>query len=161
MREFKDSQNRTIQVAVNVAVVKAVRSALNIDLIAGALDGSIYQKLIEDPVLLVDVLYVACREDLDRLQIDDLAFGRAMAGDAIANATQAFLEELGDFFPATRRALLQKALTKLQAMDRKVVERAEAIIDSPELDRQIDELLERLGTSSGNAPALSASSPTA
>ena len=41
-------------------------------------------------------------------------FGRSMAGDAIDHATTSFLEEMVDFFPRSRRALLTKALGKLR-----------------------------------------------
>jgi hypothetical protein len=52
----------------------------------GALDG--------DPAQLADVLYGLCKKEADATQISDEDFGRALGGDAIALATEAFVEEM-------------------------------------------------------------------
>ena len=62
-------------------------------------DGTLLEKLINDPILLCDVIYCVCMEEADSRGVSDEDFGRAMAGDAIELATTALLEELVDFFP--------------------------------------------------------------
>ena len=80
------------------------------------------------------------------------------AGEAVGDARGA--EELTGFFrnPA-RRALLKKALAKLDQLEAKVLERAERKLESGELERAVEEALTTPGTSSGNLPESSASIP--
>ena len=87
-------------------------------------------------------------------------FGRAMAGDAIEHATKALLEELVGFSPSPRdRANLQRILaTTWNVMDkaRDVIEARLATVDTEAL---VAQALATSGSSSGAAPASSASSP--
>ena len=67
MRTFKDGKGRTWEVALNVWQMKRLRDTLGIDLvnvIGTGPDGSVKVDLIDrianDPVLLVDILWVLC-----------------------------------------------------------------------------------------------------
>lgn len=128
-------------------------------------------KLIRDPVLLCDVVYAVCKPEADALNVSDENFGKAMAGDAIEHATKALLEELVLFSPSRQgRANLQRVLdTTWRLMDR-----AQAVIaaklDSGQIEQTVERMLveqmlldgqlpESASDSSGNSPALSASSP--
>ena len=63
------------------------------------------------------MLYVLCKPEADERNVSDEDFGRAMAGDAIEQATTTLLEELVDFFPKGRRELLAKALGKIRTLE--------------------------------------------
>jgi len=171
MRNFKDNAGRTWTVTLNVWAVKNVRDALGVDLLdlgADAKDdnGLLY-RLIADPVLLVDVLYVVCKDQADEANVTDEQFGRAMAGDAIDGATKAFLEELADFTPSPRdRARARKVIDATW----KLIDRAQDVLDAradAELDRAAEAALlalsgaegSALGSSSGNSPASSEPTP--
>jgi len=112
-------------------------------------------RLIADPVLLVDVLYVVCKEQADDANVTDEQFGRSMAGDAVDAATRAFLEELADFTPSPRdRARARKVIDATW----KLIDRAQDVLDAKadgELARASDAALSALGGSSGNSPASS------
>jgi len=171
MRSFKDNADRTWTVTLNVYAVKKVRDLLGVDLLdlggepstsAGPVDkpdnGLLY-RLIADPVLLVDVLYVVCQEQADEANVTDEQFGRAMAGDAIDGATKAFLEELADFTPSPRdRARARKVIDATW----KLIDRAQDVLDAradAELDRAAEAALSALGSSSGSSPASSEPTP--
>jgi len=121
MKTFQDNAGRTWTVAVHVDALKRVRSLLDVNLL-GVVEGNLLERLIADPVLLCDVVYVLCKPEADARGITDEEFGRAMAGDAIEHATTALLEELVDFFPLARRRLLQKALGKLKELEARALE---------------------------------------
>jgi len=140
VKTFKDNAGRTWTVCVNVDAIKRVRTELDVNLME-AVEGDLLERLSTDPVLLCDVIYVVCRPEADAQQISDEDFGRAMAGDAIEHATTAILEELVDFFPRGKRRVLHKALAKLQAVEAKAVEYAQARLEDPELDRRIEAAL--------------------
>ena len=163
MRTFRDNDGRSWDLTLNIYAVKQVRDVLGVDLLdpSGSpkgenADDCLLRKLIADPVLLVDVLYVVCRDQAEKAGVTDEQFGRAMAGDAIDEATRAFLEELADFTPSPRdRARARKVIDATWNL----IDRAQDLLDAKadkELPAAADALLTTLGGSSTNSPASSA-----
>ena len=164
MKVFKDAAGREWPVVMNIGIVKRVRDLCGVDLMDAIADSSkLLMRLDSDPVLLCDVLYVVCRDHAEARKISDEDFGRAMVGDAIDRATDAFLEELASFFPARKRAVLQKAIAKAVHYADLAAEKALEALDDPETDRRIEAAIEGAfqktaaapipGTSSIPAPA--------
>ncbi len=157
MRSFKDNAGRQWSVEINVAALKRVRGLTGTDLMQ-VIEGTLIERLIRDPVLLCDVVYALCKPEADTRSVSDEEFGKAMAGDAIEAATTAVLEELVGFCPSPRdRANLGRVLqatTKVMERARDLVEKK---LDSGELDRLADRLLETAGASSTSALEPSAS----
>jgi len=169
MKTFTDSTGRAWSLAINVDAVKRVKALVNVDLLE-TVEGKLIERLVADPVLLCDIVFCLCKPQADQLGVSDEDFGRAMAGDAIEAATAAMLEELVDFFPSRRRALLTKAVGKFKALQETVLTAAEARLDSglieqrlaaelAALDAEITATLLPPGGPSGNSPASSASPP--
>ncbi len=144
MKNFTDNAWRTWTVEMNVDAVKRVKSLLDVNLLE-VVDGRLIERLAGDPVLLCDVIYAVCKPEADSKNVGDADFGKAMAGDAIEHATTALLEELADFFPQGRRAVLRKALAKLKAWEGKALDAAEAKLESPELEAQFESALRNIG----------------
>ena len=159
MKTFKDNAGRSWTLIVNVAAIKRVRSLLNVNLME-AVEGDLLEQLSTDPILLCDVVYVLCKPEADQQNVTDEQFGQAMAGDAIEHATTALLEELVDFFPLARRRVLQKALTKLKAVEEKASKFAEAALNDPKFDEQLDAALNNITDSVSNLQASLGSIPT-
>jgi len=140
MHSFVDNEKRTWEISINVTAVKRIRGLLGVDLYALVDDGfKSLSKLVSDPVTLADVLYCLCNDQAEKQSISDEEFGRALAGDAITLAADAFVEELIDFFPDARaRASLRKAIEAGKAVRDKVLNHAEKILDSinPETEAQ-------------------------
>lgn len=157
MKSFTDNQGRTWGIVINVDAIKRVRSLLQIDLL-GIVEGKLVEELIRDPVKLCDVVYVLCKPEADARSISDEDFGRAMAGDAIDNATTALLEELVDFFPSPRdRANLQKVLRLTWKMMDKAREVIEQRLSSGEIEKEAEQVLVNVGGLSSTVPELSVS----
>lgn len=162
MHTFKDINGRQWPVVINVNTITRVRAmAGGFDLLAIVNDRDAIASLLEDPVRLVEVLYAVCQPEADKSQITPEAFGEALGnGDVIEQAALELIGELADFFPKHRREPLKKALQKLQQVQIKASELAIKRIESPEMDRQIEQILEeRLlrppegsGASSGSSP---------
>ena len=148
MHSFVDNSRRTWEVAINVAAVKRIRGLLGIDLYALVDDGfKSLSKLVSDPVTLADVLYCLCKEQANKQSISDEDFGRALAGDAITQAADAFVEELIDFFPDARaRASLRKAIEAGKTVRDKVLSHAEKILDSIDPETEAKKWISSSGT---------------
>ncbi|HMO16239.1 MAG TPA: hypothetical protein PKD64_18935 [Pirellulaceae bacterium] len=143
MKTFADNTGRTWSIAINVGAVKRVRASLDVNLL-DAVEGKLIERLVSDPILLCDVIFVLCQQEAETRGITDEQFGQAMAGDAIDAATSALLEELVDFFPSGKRQVLAKALAKLKAFEAKAIELASKRLDDPALEQQLNQALEQL-----------------
>ena len=120
----------------------------------------VLERLMVDPILLCDVVYVVCKGQADAEGISDEDFARAMAGDTIARAKQALVEDLVDFFPDPKdRENLRAALAKFNAMADRAKELIKAKLDSPALSREIEAALSAVGDSFGSLPESSESIP--
>lgn len=157
MRTFTDTHGRIWTIAITIDAVKRVRALTGTDLLAVA-GGDLLERLSSDPVLLADVLYAVVKPEANAQQVSDTDFGRALAGDAIGAATTALLQDVVDFFPAPKRALLAKALGKLQDVQAMALAAASARVDALNPTSLVDQAL-RSGPSSGGSPASSAAIP--
>lgn len=137
MKTFTDCMGRTWTVTINVGTIKRVKTMLGINLLEAITD-DLAEKLKNDVCMLVDVLYVICKNEADAKNITDENFGEAMAGDALENATNAFLDELIDFFPAEKKMILRKAINKLNQAEKKALEMGNKYIEDMQIDKQIE-----------------------
>ena len=160
MHSFVDNSQRTWEVAINVAAVKRIRGLLGIDLYSLVDDGfKSLSKLVSDPVTLADVLYCLCKDQADKQSITDEDFGRALAGDAITLAADAFVEELIDFFPDARaRTSLRKAIEAGKTVRDKVLSHAEKILDSIDPETEAKKWINSSGTWPESSVAIQAPS---
>lgn len=163
MKPFTDNRGRTWDVALNVTALKRVRDLCAFDLLKIVEDAGVIARLIDDPVLLVDVIYAICRPQAETRDISDEAFGESMAGDAIERATEALLEEIVGFFPEAKRGPLRKAISTMRALEAEALRAIEAAIDDPKIMDQArsnlaSELTKR-GVSSTSSPESSVLTP--
>jgi hypothetical protein len=149
MKTFKDNAGRTWTIAVNVDAVKRVRDLLKEDLLDVK---QVLERLMLDPILLCDVIYCVCKPQADAEKISDVDFAQAMAGDSIAMAKTALVEELVNFSPDPRdRENLGKAIEKFNQMADRAREVIKARLNSPTLSREIEAALSAVGGSFGNS----------
>ena len=156
---FGDNSGRKWTVEINVGAIKRVRTLCGVDLLEMVSGGDLAQKMSTDPVLLCDVLFALVKTAADAAAVTDEDFGRAMAGDAIEQATTAMLEELVDFFPSRRRGLLAKALGKLRTLEQMILTAAETRLDSGEIEKQMAKALQEFGEQSGSLQGSSDATP--
>lgn len=136
MASFKDANGKTWTVQLDAPTIKAVRDELKIDLVDSK--GTTFSQLADDPITLVDVLWVICREQASAAGITDEQFGRALVGDPIEQATGALLDAICDFFPQAKRKLLAMMRERDKVIRDKGMELAIAKISDPALvDRAI------------------------
>lgn len=76
-----------------------------------------------------------------------------MAGDAILGATDALLDEIVDFFPNPKRAILQRLVAAARRAETAAKAALDKALSTDELDRAADSLLAASTGSSTNSPA--------
>ena len=137
MKIWKDAEGHAYETKITVAEIRDVKTELGINLMDIA-TGDLLQRISEDVILLCDILYVINRSQAKEHGIDDVQFGRNLYGDALEEATRAFMEEMINFFPNQRtRQLLTKAMTKGQERMDKALDLAEKSLEE-ELTKPIE-----------------------
>ena len=137
MKIWEDAEGHSYETKITVAEIRDVKTELGINLMDIA-TGDLLQRISEDVILLCDILYVINRSQAKEYGIDDVQFGRNLYGDALEEATHAFMEEMINFFPNQRtRQLLTKAMTKGQERMDKALDLAEKSLEE-ELNKPIE-----------------------
>jgi hypothetical protein len=152
---FKDTNGREWIIKLDAPKIRDVRQECHVDLIA--VDGVAFQQLADDPVLLVDALWVLCRAQAGG--ITPTQFGEALVGDAITAATDALLAAILDFTPTRQRTILQTLSAKNARMREMGLAQVMAELNDPTLEAkllakqqaEIRKVLTEL-TSVGNSP---------
>jgi len=157
MKTFTDNAGRIWTISINVAAMKRVRGLLGVDLYRLVDDDFIpLGKLLSDPVQLCDVLYCLCKDEADAKTITDEDFGKALAGDAILMASNAFVEELSDFFPDARiRAAMKAMVAKGRQIQDRLLEHLESLVEHVDVNHVASAWI----ASHGGSPASSDSTP--
>jgi len=159
MRTFSDADGREWRLSIDVSAIKRCRNLINEDLLDVQ---QILARLMVDPILLCDVLYVVCQPQADDLGVSDEEFGRSMRGRSIADAKTALLGDLVDFFPEEAdRENLRAAVAKLNETTGRARDLIRQRLESPKLSEEIEAALSAVGNSFGNSPESSASTPAA
>ncbi len=149
MRTFRDSKGRTWELSLTIGSAKRVRDKLGINLLEpeGG-DPPLLTRLATDVILFCDVLYVMVQPEAERLQVSDIDFGEALGGDALAEATNAFYEEMIDFFRLCGRMDLAKMADKQRTMLGLVVKMAEGKISEFDAESEIQKIFGKIPTNS-------------
>ena len=144
MHIFTDNKGRKWDIVLNVNQMKRVRAVLGIDLVnvitldaKGEVKVDLIDRIANDPCLLVDILCVLTEKQAASLGVSDIQFGESLAGDAIEEATKAFLDELVDFFPGAKRLFLQKAVTLARKYTLEMTSALEKALSNPELEKRV------------------------
>ena len=118
---------------------------VDVDLVASTSDKeqNIFLKASTDPVMLADIIYAICKPQADEKNITDEQFGGLLNGNAIAEATEAFIEELIDFFPPAKQGALRKMTEKVKTLETKGMDYAINLLDSQKLDQKFQEELDK------------------
>ena len=166
MRQFTDTKERVWDVELNVRQMKRVRDVLGIDLVNviqagkdGAVATDTLDRVANDPILLVDILWVLCEGQAKAAGVTDDDFGSSLAGDSISDATRAFLDELVDFFPGARRLFLKKAVDLARKYETENLEVLEKALASPEFEERLKTSLIPPAASRESAESTLAPSP--
>jgi hypothetical protein len=145
MSIFTDYEKRVWQVRIDAPSIAAVRSECNVDL--GAIDCK-WITLEDDPITLISVLWLLCRQNAEAEGIDQLTFSRLLFGDVLGDATRALFEAIAEFQPPKQRTVVQLFVAKHAELQRRTYEAAMRKVNQGTLQ---DALLAKLESQLDNA----------
>jgi len=141
MQQFKDSKNNNWEVTLDIAAAKRVRDLVGVDILAPeAGDVPLQTRIGTEVMLMVDIIYAIIRPQLDKMQIDDVAFGGLLGGDAIISAQTALYSEMINFFQQCGRQDRVSALGKQQQLIDLSIKEAETQIEAIDATEKVTEI---------------------
>ena len=143
---FTDSEGREWEVAITVGIIKKVRQKYSLDLadafdfdLKGQAKNDVLQKISDDPVLMIDVLYCICEEQAKARNITEIAFGELFStGEMMENAVNALLQGLLRFLPPQRRLVMEKILQIANRNMEKMQEESRKALENQQVQEEID-----------------------
>jgi hypothetical protein len=155
MHKFKDNQGREWSLSLNGWQLKKLKETLGFD----AREHESILRAANDPCLLCDVLFVMCQDQAKELSVTDEDFGKAMTGDAIEAAIDAYMQETADFSPRQKQALKTMLARMNETQDRATALATEKL-NSPAMTAMIERTMQEksaeidallAGTSTGSS----------
>ena len=151
MAQFTDNQGRVWAVEINVNTLRRLRSMLDVQLERAGDSKEDSERIIgqifTDPIFLCDVLFVVCMDAAERGGVTDEYFGRAMAGDAIANARKALIEALVNFsHSADRREVIREGERLMEEAEAAYLKSMRENITNPKTRAKVVDRMYQLGS---------------
>ena len=164
---WKDRDGRKWSTLISVTTIARVKEATGVNLL-DIVEGKLLPRFLDDPLLLVDVLYVVSKSQADERSVSKDAFGDLFVGDVTVDAMQALVQGLLDFFPSDRRAMIGRLWKATERAQSEAVKMAADKLDSPLIEQalegairkasdEIDQQLRQFGEASTSSPESSAS----
>lgn len=125
---FTDNKGRQWTIPVNVGTAKRVLDGRGVNLFEIFADDNAV-KLLGNPMLLVDVLYLLVQDQAKDKGVSDVDFGASLTGDAIEHASDALLEAIANFSPTRRAELQRKMILKGKMIAAEMLARANTAVD--------------------------------
>jgi len=149
MHSFKDTTGAEWKLELTVGSIKRIRDAVNVNLADDVFTG-LLDKLAGDMLLLCDVVWHLVKPQADKAVVTQAekdngatsvtaeVWANRMGGDCLDNASKALLDELVDFSPPPRRALLKQIMVKAMQLQEKSIAEATRVINDGTLDRAMN-----------------------
>lgn len=158
MRVFKDKNGLEWRVVIDIGVCREARQRFDINLYKVADDEfATLAKVVEDPVMLADILFLACGSQAKERNMAIADFEAVFNGDAVRAAAKALTDELLDFSlaPASREAF-GAAIRKGQEVQTAAAKLLMAKVEAT----STESLVKKWSDTSGDSPVSQASIQT-
>ena len=158
MKTFHDQTGKEWRIIINVAAVKRVRDLCGVNLMDvikvedNRISADLVDRIANDPVLLVDIVYSLCLPQAQEDGVTDIQFGERMVGDTVEAATNALLEELVNFFPEAKKKILRLILDATSRIRANAAVRLDKMIAETDLQAVIDRVESAASGSFTNSP---------
>lgn len=132
MKTFVDDRGRTWAVHITCGSLKRIAAHAGFD-IADISNGKAVDLFGGNTTHLLDILWPCVKATAERDGVTYDEFGDGLRGEALSSATAVLKEELLDFFPPSRRALMAKLLARMDKIVGEALQKAAEDIDTVQL----------------------------
>lgn len=159
MHRFKDTEGREWLIVIKLGTLVRLRDQFQLDFLKDERTlAAAIGRLQMEPELLARTLFLLVGKQAVDQGVIEADFFDVLAGDVIADATKAFIDELAFFFQNSPRGrVLTEAVSAVErAMDRAAAKTIE-LMRSPQVMTHVDQAVEEAGRSYLNSLESSAS----
>lgn len=160
MASFKDRKGQDWQIILDAPTIEEIRSEHGVDLVG--LDNDPLRHLRNDPMQLVTVVSVICREQQEERNLKPAQFGKLLPSppDTMLEAVR---DAVIGFFPSGRASHVREVLSKYDQMAGKTDELAAAkmqqVMDDPAVMKQLNRKADQVISQQIEKMALDAGTP--
>lgn len=141
MAKFTDANDLEWMVFIDIPTVKLLRQH-DLDVL-GLFDEGFtgLEKLLGDPVRLVDTISLICQDQIKEREMDEVKFAKSLWGDALQRAVDALIEGITDFFhDPKRRESIKAVFRKSRQLESMMYDQAAAQIEAMDLNEAMKAL---------------------
>lgn len=136
MQKFSDSTGDEWTISLNIFSVKKIKTEVDVDLLdLESGDTPTLGVLLTDEMKLAEVIFTLLDSQMTKKGIAIEELQERFDGKTLAASTQAFFDELQDFFSARGRKDRVKAVDKAITMMESLIAQAEAEVDKIDIDK--------------------------
>lgn len=103
------------------------------------ISGGLLDEFADDTLLLLEVIFVLLRDQFEKAGISEEDFYAKLTADEIVPISDAFLEELIDFFPTAESRVLRMLYEKITQIRREGEKMLSEALDSKETTKNIEQ----------------------
>jgi hypothetical protein len=149
MRIFHDAGRREWKIDVEAECISRVKEMTGILLLElVTTEGA--QQIESDPLKLIEILYAVCLPEIEERSLSQKEFRKVFRGDALDEAVDALVAEIVDFFPKSRRTVVQTLVNKGKEVQEVLVRRITSDLNNLDPEKVVANLR---GVNSGSSPA--------
>lgn len=134
MASFKDKTGRSWTIELDAPLIRRVRELFGLNLVDLRADP--FDRLANDPILQVDVLWILCQEEAKSRSMTDEDFGRALGPDLESSAL-ALQEAVVNFFQPAKRSFIRSLIEEHAKVRDESQEMMLAKIRDPNLQKRV------------------------
>ena len=140
----------SFELSINFLTLKKIRTALSLpageplDLLNivklksdGTIDSSLLETLAGNSFLLIEMLYIMLRDQLDAKKIAEEDFYKMLSADDIERAVDLLMEELLDFFPEAKGRVLRRFWEAVKRIEEEARENLDMMLEDEGLEKKI------------------------
>lgn len=161
MAKFTDRHGREWMVDVTVGTVMRLRQDLDLDIVDLLGGKTTIWDLLADPVTLVRIIYVTCRDQLEPAKVSVEEFAGGLAGPSLRAAAEAFKDSYANFIDDPEKAaLFRDAMNKAQAAISAVTTKAARKMKEISVEALAESLMSRSTGLPGSCELIPSPTPT-
>ncbi|MEM1012370.1 MAG: hypothetical protein AAGI46_09130 [Planctomycetota bacterium] len=111
MRTFTNKDGREFRVALDFPTAKRIRDEVGVNILAGK-NGEGFKLLADDPIALLDAIYVTVQDQCDACGMTYQDFGRSLDVKTVGDAVDAFMAAFALMQPDEIRDLMLSAIVQ-------------------------------------------------
>ena len=141
---FDDCTGRRWELKLTIGLAGHINDQCKVDFVDVLEErNTALRQLSASDALFVRVLWLMCEDSAAEQNVDEVAFGRGLDGDALGNAMLAMMEAIVNFTLPVRRVAVRAMLDKVMQVQSDAASRVATKSKTPEFERSLKAAMDK------------------